>query len=542
VIRPAFRPRLLDCLHDYDARRFATDLMAGFTVGVLALPLAMAFAIASGLKPEAGIFTAVVAGFIVSALGGSRVQIGGPTGAFIVIVYAIVLEHGVANLLVCTLMAGLMLLAMGLAGLGSWIRFIPVSVVSGFTKGIAVLILLSQVKDFLGLSIDELPAGFLARLQTLWAGLPSANPQSVGLGAACVLLIVLWPKRWRALPSPVIALVAGTLAAWLLALDVETIGTRFGGIPTGLPAFAWPEFSWSGLGPLIAPAFTIALLGAIESLLSATVADAMIDDRHDPNQELIAQGLANIAAPLVGGFCATGAIARTSTNVRMGGRTPIAGIVHALTLLAILLVAAPVARHVPLTVLSAILLVVAWNMAEWRELRELRRYRFNYQAVLLVTFVLTVVFDLTVAVQVGLILAGVFFITRVSGLTVVRETRSDDPRIVCYEVFGSLFFGAANKLEPLLALTEPAHPCRVVVLDIGKLINIDTTGLDALATLQRKLARSGRALLIANTNEQPLSLFDRSGFADTLGRDHLCGSMAAALERAQAHLHANAAD
>lgn len=531
---PAFRPRLLDSLHDYDARRFATDLAAGITVGVLALPLAMAFAIASGLKPEAGIFTAVVAGLIVSALGGSRVQIGGPTGAFIVIVYAIVLEHGVANLIVCTLMAGVMLLAMGLAGLGSWIRFIPVSVVSGFTKGIAVLILLSQVKEFLGLRIGELPADFLPRITALWQGLPTANAQSVALGAGCVLLIALWPKRWRALPSPVVALVAGTLAAWLLALDVETIGTRFGGIPTGLPAFAWPEFSWSGLGPLVPPAFTIALLGAIESLLSATVADNLIDDRHDPNQELIAQGLANIAAPLFGGFCATGAIARTSTNVRMGGRTPVAGIVHALTLLAILLVAAPVARHVPLTVLAAILLVVAWNMADWGELRELRRYRFNYQAVLLATFVLTVVFDLTVAVQVGLIMAGVFFITRVSGLTVVRPVACDrGPRVATYEVFGSLFFGAANRLEPLLALASPQHPCRVLVLDLSKLINIDTTGLETLAALQRALARSGRHLLIASANEQPLSLFERSGFLDVLGQENLCASMPAALARAE---------
>jgi SulP family sulfate permease len=529
----SFRPRLLDSLRDYDARRFATDLTAGITVGVLALPLAMAFAIASGLPPEAGIFTAVVAGLIISALGGSRVQIGGPTGAFIVIVYAIVLEHGVANLLVCTLMAGVMLLAMGLLGLGSWIRFIPVSVVSGFTKGIAVLILLSQVKEFLGLSIEQLPSEFFARLAALWNALPSANAQSIALGGACVLLIALWPRRWKALPSPVVALVVGTFAAWLLALDVETIGTRFGGIPTGLPAFSWPEISWSGLGPLVAPAFTIALLGAIESLLSATVADSMIDDRHDPNQELVAQGLANIAAPLFGGFCATGAIARTSTNVRMGGRSPIAGIVHALTLLAILMVAAPVARHVPLTVLSAILLVVAWNMAEWGELRELRRYRFNYQAVLLVTFVLTVVFDLTVAVEVGLVLAGIFFITRVSGLTAVREVASQDaPRVRSYEVFGSLFFGAANKLEPLLALAEPADPCRVVVLDPGKLINIDTTGLETLATLQRRLARAGKHLLVAGANEQPLSLFDRAGFADTLGRDNLCTSLASARERA----------
>ncbi|MBC7778853.1 MAG: STAS domain-containing protein [Proteobacteria bacterium] len=535
-----FRPRLIESLKGYDRHQLRIDLIAGITVGILALPLAMAFAIASGMSPEAGIFTAIVAGFVVSVFGGSRVQIGGPTGAFIVIVYGIVVQHGVANLLICTLLAGLMLLAMGLAGLGSWIRFIPVSVISGFTKGIAVLILLSQVKEFMGLEIDALPAEFFAKVAALWAGMPTANATSIALGAACVLLIVSWPTRWRVVPSPVVALVAGTAVAALLDLDIETIGSRFGGIPAGLPTFAWPQVSLSSLGALIAPAFTIALLGAIESLLSATVADNMIDDRHDPNQELIAQGLANIAAPLFGGFCATGAIARTSTNVRMGARTPVAGIVHAATLLAIVLVAAPAARYIPLTVLSAILLVVAWNMAEWREFRELRRYRFNYQAVLLATFVLTVIFDLTVAVEVGLVLAAAFFITRVSGLTEVREVApptlddtSDVPAdarpVRIFEVFGTLFFGAANKIEPLLALAEPAHPTQVIVLDLQKLINIDTTGLDMLETLQRKLARNGKRLLIAGANAQPRSLFERSGFTTRLGQANLCDSVSQAL-------------
>jgi len=539
---PGFRPRLLDSLNGYDRGRLGIDVISGITVGILALPLAMAFAIASGMSPASGIVTAIVAGLIISIFGGSRVQIGGPTGAFIVIVYGIVVQYGVANLLICTMMAGFMLLAMGFARLGTWIRFIPISVISGFTKGIAVLILLSQVKEFLGLEIEALPAEFFAKMQALWAGLPSTNLQSLALGLACVVLIVLWPKRWRVVPSPVVALVVGTVVAVLLNLDVETIGSRFGGIPSGLPAFAVPEFSISTLGPLFAPAFTIALLGAIESLLSATVADNMIDDRHDPNQELIAQGLANVAAPLFGGFCATGAIARTSTNVRMGGRTPIAGIVHALTLLAIVLVAAPAAKYIPLTVLSAILLVVAWNMAEWGEFRHLRRYRFNYQAVLLATFVLTVIFDLTVAVQAGLVMAAVLFITRVSGLTVVREVDPptiDDAEPVAvalrpiriYEVFGTLFFGAANKIEPLLALAEPGNPTQVVVLDLQKLINIDTTGLDLLATLQRKLAKNGKRLMIAGANQQPLSLFSRSGFTDTLGHDNLCDSVSQALAK-----------
>ncbi|MCA3069232.1 MAG: STAS domain-containing protein [Rhodocyclaceae bacterium] len=539
-----FRPRLLDSFDGYDGPRFGTDLVAGVTVGVLALPLAMAFAIASGMSPAAGIVTAIVAGLVISVLGGSRVQIGGPTGAFIVIVYGIVVQYGAANLLICTMMAGAMLLAMGLARLGTWIRFIPISVISGFTKGIAVLILLSQVKEFLGLEIEALPAEFFGKVEALWAGLPTTNPQSVALGIACVLLIVLWPGRWRSVPSPVVALVAGTVAAATLGLDVETIGSRFGGIPSGLPAFALPSVSFAELGPLFAPAFAIALLGAIESLLSATVADNMIDDRHDPNQELVAQGLANMAAPLFGGFCATGAIARTSTNVRMGGRTPVAGIVHALTLLAVVLVAAPAARYIPLTVLSAILIVVAWNMGEWGEFRELRRYRFNYQAVLLATFALTVIFDLTVAVQAGLVLAAIFFITRMSGLTRVRElalpdglaaagtdAAADTRPVRIFEVFGSLFFGAANKIEPLLTLAEPAHPARVVVLDMQKLINVDTTGLDMLATLQRKLARSGKQLFIAGANAQPLSLFSRSGFLDVLGRDNLCSTVDEALAR-----------
>jgi SulP family sulfate permease len=534
-----FRPRLLDSLDGYDGARFGTDVVAGITVGVLALPLAMAFAIASGMSPASGIVTAIIAGLVISALGGSRVQIGGPTGAFIVIVYGIVVQYGVANLLICTMMAGVMLLAMGLARLGTWIRFIPISVISGFTKGIAVLILLSQVKEFLGLRIDALPAEFFGKVEALWAGLPSFNPHSLLLGAACVLLIVVWPKRWRVVPGPVIALVAGTVAAAVLGLDVETIGSRFGGIPSALPPMVVPTVSFAELGPLLAPAFTIALLGAIESLLSATVADNMIDDRHDPNQELVAQGLANIAAPLFGGFCATGAIARTSTNVRMGGRTPVAGIVHALTLLAVVLVAAPAARYIPLTVLSAILLVVAWNMAEWGEFRELRRYRFNYQAVLIATFVLTVVFDLTVAVQAGLVLAAIFFITRMSGLTRLREVELPAPgngaapgQVRVYQVFGSLFFGAANKIEPLFALAEPADAAQVVVLDLQKLINIDTTGLDMLATLHRKLARNGKRLMIVAANEQPLSLFARSGFGEVLGEANLCESLGQALARA----------
>jgi SulP family sulfate permease len=532
---PRFRPRLLEVLGEYNAARLRSDVLAGITVGVLALPLAIAFAIASGMSPESGIFTAVIAGLIISTLGGSRVQIGGPTGAFIVIVYGIVTQYGIANLLICTLMAGVMLLAMGLLRMGTWIRFIPVSVISGFTKGIAVLILLSQVKDFLGLSSGKLPADFFAQIAVLWNALPTVNGYAVALSISCLLLIVLWPQRWRSVPAPVLVLVAGTIVVALFDLPVETIGSRFGGIPQALPAFALPELSVETIRHLVSPAIAIALLGAIESLLSATVADGMIDDRHNPNQELMAQGLANIVAPLFGGFCATGAIARTSTNVRMGAFGPVSGIVHALTLLLIVLVAAPLARYVPLAALSAILVVVAWNMGEWTHFSEMRRYTMNYRAILLATFVLTVVFDLTVAVEAGMVMAALFFITRMSSLTGVVAVGPDGVaggRVRIYEMFGSLFFGSANKIEPLLALAEPSDLTRAIVLDMQKTINVDTTGLDILEALRRKLSKNGKTLIITGAGTQPLSLFRRSGFSARVGEENILPNQAEGVARA----------
>jgi SulP family sulfate permease len=535
-VLPRFRPRLIEVIGEYNAARLRTDILAGITVGVLALPLAIAFAIASGMTPESGIYTAIIAGFIVSAFGGSRVQIGGPTGAFIVIVYGIVVQYGVANLLICTLMAGFMLLAMGLLRMGTWIRFIPVSVISGFTKGIAVLILLSQVRDFLGLDTGQLPAEFFAQITVLWQALGTINWVAVALALACLALIVLWPQAWRSIPSPIVALVLGTAAVALFHLPVETIGSRFGGIPQTLPSFAFPELSVATMRHLVAPAIAIALLGAIESLLSATVADAMIDDRHKPNQELMAQGIANIVAPLFGGFCATGAIARTSTNVRMGAFGPISGIVHALTLLAIVLIAAPLAKHVPLAALSAILVVVAWKMGEWHDFRDMRRYTMNYRAILLATFVLTVVFDLTVAVQAGLVMAAIFFITRMSSLTGVTEIGSSEAsgKLRAYEMFGSLFFGSANKLEPLLARADPADPAQVILLDLQRTINVDTTGLDIIEALRRKLAKNGKTLIITGAGTQPQSLFVRSGFANKIGAENLCADRAAGMAHAAA--------
>jgi len=545
----AFRPKLLDCLPSYDRAQFGKDLAAGITVGVLALPLAMAFAIASGCSPTAGIWTAIVAGLITSLFGGSRVQIGGPTGAFIPIIYGIVAMHGFANLMGATILAGLFLLAMGFARMGQLIRFIPVTVVIGFTNGIAVVIFLAQLKDFFGLKIDNLPAEFFLRIKTLAAHAHTVDLPTLGLASACFVFLIFYNKLaqyvgvLRRAPGPLAVLVVGTLVAYLFDLPVETIGSRFNGIPQELPDIGLPSLSIHDFGKLISPAITIALLGAIESLLSARVADSQIDDRHDPNQELIAQGLANIVAPLFGGFAATGAIARTTTNVKTGGRTPIAGIIHALVLLGIVLVAAPLAAYVPLATLSAIVMVVAVNMGEWHEFKELRRYSYNYRVILLATFFVTVVFDLTIAVELGMVLACLFFIYRMSELTRVerrhlREEASEPQflypdgsmRVAAWQLFGSLFFGAVNKLEALL---DPAagHP-EVVILDMTQLIQLDTTGLEGLENLLDKLKKRGCTLLVCGLNSQPGSLLYRSGFIDHLGDDNVCADLAAALQRA----------
>ena len=546
----AFRPKLLDCLPSYDRAQFGKDVAAGITVGVLALPLAMAFAIASGCSPAAGIWTAIVAGLLTSLLGGSRVQIGGPTGAFIPIVYGIVAMHGFANLLGATMLAGVLLLAMGLARLGQLIRFIPVTVVIGFTNGIAVVIFMAQIKDFFGLQIEHLPAEFFARSQTLLAHAHTVDLPTLALSSACFVFLLSYNRLaqrcapLRRAPGPLAVLVAGTLTAWLLELPVATIGSRFNGIPQELPAFGLPDLSIHHFGKLIPPAITIALLGAIESLLSARVADSQIDDRHDPNQELIAQGLANLAAPLFGGFAATGAIARTTTNVRTGGRTPIAGIVHALVLLAVVLIAAPLAAYVPLATLSAIVMVVAINMGEWHEFRELRRYSWNYRVILVSTFLVTVLFDLTIAVELGMVLASLFFIYRMSELTRIERMPLDDEagdqcflhpdgslRVAAWQLFGSLFFGAVNKLEELLD-PQAGHP-EIVILDMSRLVQLDTSGLEGLENLREKLARRGCTLLLCGLNSQPGSLLYRAGFIDHLGDDNVCLDLNQALNRAR---------
>ena len=543
-----FHPRLLDALKGYDAARLGRDVGAGLTVGIVALPLAMAFAIASGVKPEAGIFTAIIAGFLISALGGSNVQIGGPAGAFIVIVYGIVERYGLANLLISTVLAGGVLFAMGLFKLGALVRYVPVPIIIGFTNGIAVLIALSQVKDLLGLHIDKMPSDFFAQIEALGRHLGSFNPLALAIGLACLALVVVWPKSytmpdaprgvWQKLrrgaahlPGTIIALVGATLVTALLGLPVETIGSRFGGIPQSLPAFELPAFSWTTAKQLLIPTLTIAMLGAIESLLCARVADNATEfPRHDPNQELMAQGVANFVTPFFGGIPATGTIARTITNVRAGAASPVAGIVHALTLLAVVLLAAPLAVHVPLAALAGILLFVAWNMGEWHEFARLRHFSTQYRTILVGTFVLTVVFDLTVAVEVGLVLACVFFIWRMGTLFSVRP-HAPQPLpdgVAAFELFGSLFFGAVGKIEALPA--QLPEGTRALVLEMHRLISMDTSGLEALQQLHRVLKRRSIALVLANVNEQPLSLMRRSGFEAAIGADAIVPNVAAAVE------------
>lgn len=553
---PSFRPRLLDALRGYGQSRWLADVGAGVTVGIVALPLAMAFAIASGLKPEAGLWTAIIAGFLISALGGTNAQIGGPAGAFIVIVYGIVERYGVANLLISTACAGVLLVLLGLFRLGTLVRFVPVSIVIGFTNGIAVLIALSQVKDWLGLSIDRMPGDFFSQVGAIARHIGTFNPYAFGLGLACVALLFIWPRlflkgspvvrlleghsvrQFARVPAPVVALVLLSALAWAFRFPVETIGSRFGGIPQGLPVFALPDFSWETVRLLVAPTLTIALLGAIESLLCARVADQLATDphhkKHDPNQELMAQGVANLVVPFFGGMPATGTIARTVTNIRSGATSPVAGMVHAATLAVIVLVAAPLALHIPLAVLAGILLYVAWNMGEWHEFVRLKYFTNHYRLLMLGTFFLTVVFDLTVAVEVGLFMACALFVRRMSALFRV-ERQADTPGatggpppvgtaprpVATWHLHGALFFGAAAKVDPIVQAVEEGPHGLDVVLDASELVVLDTTGLDALAQILKAVAARGGRLSVVNLQDQPRSLIERSGFAAKLAAQGL---------------------
>jgi SulP family sulfate permease len=539
-------PKLLIALRGYDRRMAVADVIAGVTVGLVALPLAMAFSIASGLTPQAGIYTAVVAGGLISIFGGSRLQIGGPTGAFVVIVAGIVARHGVDGLFMCTLMAGILLVILGATGLGSAVRFIPRPVVVGFTNGIAVLIASTQIRDFFGLRVDSVPGDFVGRLRVLAAHAGTWSPLATSLAVAALAIIVIANRVSSRIPGTIIALGAGTILVAAAGLPVETIGTRFGGIPSGLPALHLPAFHPALIGGLIVPAMTVAMLGAIESLMSAMVADRMSGDRHDSNVELVAQGLANIVSPLFGGLPATGAIARTATNIRSGARTPVAGIVHAMTLLVVLLVAAPLTRDVPLAVLAAILMVVAWNMGDWTEIPELLRLTKTDVAVWLVTFALTVFADLTQAVGVGMVCAALLFIKRVADTTTVTavtdeyveaghvhslQDKTIPPYIRIFRVHGPFLFGATDKLRPVLDAI-PDLP-EIVILRLRNMTALDATGLRAFEDLARALRASGRHLLLCGARHQPAALIARADFHRHIGDANICAHVADALNRAR---------
>ncbi len=539
-------PKLVTTLRGYTRHQFLADLGAGVVVGIVALPLAIAFAIASGLPPERGIFTAIIAGFLISVLGGSRVQIGGPTGAFVVIVYGIVQQYGVAGLTIATIMAGVILIGLGLARLGGAIKFIPYPVTAGFTAGIAVIIFTSQIKDFLGLRMGPLPASFIEKWQA-YAHAGAVHLPTVGVALGSLMVIALWPRVDRRIPGPFVALVLATAAVALFDIPVETIGARFGGIPTSLPAPAIPSIALADALALVGPAFTIALLAAIESLLSAVVADGMIGSRHRSNMELVAQGVANIAAPIFGGMPATGAIARTATNVRTGGRTPIAGIAHSVTLLLILLAFGRWAELIPMPALAAILVVVSYHMSEWRSFRnELRGPRGDV-IVILVTFTLTVLIDLTVAVQVGIVLAAFLFMRRMSEVTnvsVVRESYGDGPEgteaplyaqreggipkgVQIYAIDGPFFFGAADKFRE--ALSQVSDPPRALVLIMRRVSALDSTGLHALRNVIRRFRGKGTRVIVVGPHAQPLAAMARAGLLAELGEENLAATIDDAL-------------
>jgi SulP family sulfate permease len=541
-------PKLVTVLREgYTFERFVRDAVAGVVVGVVALPLAIAFGIASGVKPEQGIYTAIVAGFLISALGGSRVQIGGPTGAFIVLVYQIVQSHGYAGLAIATVMAGLMLVAMGFARLGTVIQFVPYPVTVGFTSGIALLIAVSQGRDLLGLRMESVPAEFLEKLAAFAEHAASWNPWALAIGIGTGAIVWFWPRVSLRVPSPLVALLAATAAVALFELPVETIGSRFGGVPASLPTPSVPAIDPGMLRELVQPAIAIALLAAIESLLSAVVADGMLETRHRPNMELVAQGVANLASPLFGGIPATGAIARTATNIKAGGRSPVSGMVHAAVLLLILLFFGEQAARIPMAALAGILLVVAWNMGEWEHFLHLFRSPRSDVAVLLTTFVLTVLVDLTVALQAGIVLAALLFLRRMATTSEagyvtgsLSETEDpDDPLAISrrevpagvevFEVKGALFFGAATKFRDALGSVEA--PPKALILRLRHVLSVDATGLRAIEVLLDECRRKGTTLVLSGVHAQPLVALERSGLLARIGPENALPDIDAALAR-----------
>ena len=543
----AFVPKLVTTLRHYSREQFVRDVIAGVIVGVVALPLSIAFAIASGVTPDRGLYTAIVAGFVVSALGGSRVQIGGPTGAFVVIVYGIVQQYGVGGLTIATLMAGVLLIGFGLARLGTTIRFIPHPLITGFTAGIAVIIATGEVKDALGLQMGAVPAEFIERFKVFAQHAHTVNGAATAVCLASVIIIALWPRVSRRVPGPLIALIATTVAARILHWDVETIGSRFGTLAAQLPHPVMPHLALADVSRLVRPAFTIALLGSIESLLSAVVSDGMIGGRHRSNMELVAQGVANIASPLFGGIPATGAIARTATNIKNGGRTPVAGMMHAVTVLLITLFFGRWAALIPMATLAGILLVVAYQMSEWRVFRaELSSPRSDV-IVLVSTFVLTVLVDLTVAIEVGMVLAAFLFMRRMASLANVSHVTSDvldddggddlvstppvPPGVEVYEINGPFFFGAAETFKDTLA--RVAGKPRVLILRMRRVPAIDATGLHALTDVVHRSRRDGTLVLVSEVQPQPLQALSRSILINEIGEENLYPTLEAALARAR---------
>ncbi len=539
-------PKSVLCLRDYDRHKFLLDVIAGITVGLVALPLAMAFSIASGLTPQAGIYCAIVTGFLISALGGSKTQIGGPTGAFVVVVAGIVAVHGVDGLFMITVMAGVLLVIMGVTGLGTGVKFIPRPVVIGFTNGIAVLIASTQIKDFFGLHLDKVPGVFSLRVEALASNFHTLSYAATALAVFTLLTLIICRSVSARIPGPIVALLLGTLAVYLFKLPVETIGTRFGGIPSGLPHLVIPKFRTDLIHGLLGPAFTVAMLGAIESLMSAVVSDRMSNDRHNPNVELIGQGIANIFSPVFGGLPATGAIARTATNIRSGAQSPVAGMIHALTLLCILLFAAPLVSYVPMAALAGILMIVAYNMGEWREIPQLLKLTKTDISVWLVTFALTVFADLTVAVEAGMILAALLFISRVAATTTVSQVTGDyveDGRVhilqdkdipyyaTIFRIHGPFLFGATDKLS---VVTEDVHKLPpVVILRLRNMTALDATGLFAIEEVAKQLHASERTLILCGAREQPAQLMRQAEFEEVVGKENICDNVQQALGRAE---------
>ena len=556
-LNESWLPKSVLSLRTYNRHKFLLDLIAGVTVGLVALPLAMAFAIASGLTPQAGIYCAIVTGFLISALGGSTTQIGGPTGAFVVVVAGIIAAHGVDGLFMCTVMAGVLLVIMGLTGLGTAVKFIPRPVVIGFTNGIAVLIASTQVKDFFGLHLDKVPGVFWLRMEALARSFHTLSFEATALAVFTLLTLIICRSLSPRIPGPIVALLLATSAVYFFKLPVETIGTKFGGIPGGLPHMHIPKFRSDLIHGLLGPAFTVAMLGAIESLMSAVVSDRMSNDRHNPNVELVAQGVANVFSPMFGGLPATGAIARTATNIRSGAQSPIAGMIHALTLLLILLFAAPLVSCVPMAALAGILMVVAYNMGEWREIPQLLKLTKTDISIWLVTFGLTVFADLTVAVEAGMILAALLFISRVASTTTVSQVTDDyveDGRVhilqdkdipyyaTIFRIHGPFLFGATDKIS---AVTENLHKLPpVVILRLRNMTALDATGLFALEEAAKALHASKRTLILCGAREQPSQLIHQAEFAEVIGEENICDNVQEALRRAEEvyeHLEAKSA-